>query len=199
LVLPKVLERPEKIERRIDKRERLIASASKLFHQGGYNQTSIADIADDAGVPLGNVYYYYKTKADIAKAVLEERKKSFENWYDELEKIPYPQDRLITMLSDVSKYKNMVVKYGCPVGSLCQELTKGDTSLPISKMADGLLKMQIKWASKQFREMKKKRPNELGLEWISSIHGTSLVANAMNDPKIIDDGIKRLKAWVKTL
>lgn len=197
--MPKVLERPEKTERRIDKRERLVSSAKKLFHEEGYNQTSIGDIADDSGVPLGNVYYYYKTKADIATAVLEERKKSFEHWFDELDKIPYPQDRLITMLSDVAKCKHKVVKYGCPVGSLCQELTKGGGSQPISKMADGLLKMQFKWASKQFREMGKKRPEELGLEWISSIHGTALVANAMNDPKIIDDGIKRLKAWVKTL
>jgi TetR/AcrR family transcriptional repressor of nem operon len=197
--MPKVLERPQKSDRRMDKRERLISSARKLFHQEGYNQTSIADIADDSGVPVGNVYYYYKTKADIATAVLEERKQSFEKWYEELEKIPYPQDRLITMLSDISQYKHLVVKYGCPVGSLCQELTKGEGGQPISKMADGLLKMQIKWATKQFREMGKKRPNELGLEWISSIHGTSLVANAMNDPKIIDDGIKRLKAWVKSL
>ncbi|MBT3413924.1 MAG: TetR/AcrR family transcriptional regulator, partial [Nitrospina sp.] len=45
-----------------DKREKLVQSAGKLFHQVGFNQTSIADIAEDSGVPLGNVHYYFKTK-----------------------------------------------------------------------------------------------------------------------------------------
>ena len=54
-----------------DKREKLVQSAGKLFHQVGFNQTSIADIAEDSGVPLGNVHYYFKTKADLISATLE--------------------------------------------------------------------------------------------------------------------------------
>jgi len=44
------------------KRTRLINTASKLAHEHGFNQTTLADIARDSGVPLGNVYYYFKTK-----------------------------------------------------------------------------------------------------------------------------------------
>jgi TetR/AcrR family transcriptional regulator, transcriptional repressor for nem operon len=39
------------------KREKLVDSAGKLFHQVGFNQTSLADIAEDSGVPLGNVHF----------------------------------------------------------------------------------------------------------------------------------------------
>ena len=180
-----------------DKREKLVDSARKLFHQAGYNQTSIADIADDSGVPLGNVYYYFKTKAEIVTAVLDDRKESFDKWFEELEKLPDPKDRLMAMLGDVLRIKHKVVKYGCPVGSLCQELSKD--AKPISKQADGLIKMQLKWVAAQFRQLGKKNSRELGLEWMSSIHGTSLVANAMNDPQVIEDGISRLKEWLRRL
>ena len=45
-----------------DKRARLIETAMKLAYQHGFRDTSLADIAEAAHVPLGNVYYYFKTK-----------------------------------------------------------------------------------------------------------------------------------------
>ena len=179
------------------KREKLVDSARKLFHRAGFNQTSIADIAEDSGVPLGNVYYYFKTKSDLVAAVLDDRKETFVSWFEELEKLPDPKDRLAAMLGDVESMKHKVAKYGCPVGSLCQELDK--EAPPISKQADGLIKMQLKWVTAQFRELGKRNAEELGLQFMSSIHGTSLVANAMRDPKVIDSGIRRLKSWLKEL
>ncbi|MBT3366648.1 MAG: TetR/AcrR family transcriptional regulator [Nitrospina sp.] len=180
-----------------DKREKLVESAGKLFHQVGFNQTSIADIAEHSGVPLGNVHYYFKTKADLVSEVLGHRKKSIESWFEELEKITNPKDRLIGMLGEMEEMKHKVVKYGCPVGSLCQELDK--ERMPVSKQADGLIKIQLKWVTGQFRQMGKKDAEELGLQWMSSIHGTALMANAMKDPKIIDSGIRRLKSWIRKL
>lgn len=180
-----------------DKREKLVQSAGKLFHQVGFNQTSIADIAEDSGVPLGNVHYYFKTKADLISAVLDHRRESLKSWYEELEKLPNPKARLVQMLTDMEAMKHKLAKYGCPVGSLCQELDK--ERMPVSKQADGLIKIQLKWVTGQFRQMGKKDAEELGLQWMSSIHGTALMANAMKDPKIIDSGIRRLKSWIRKL
>ena len=53
-----------------DKRSRLFEAAGDLFHRQGFNQTTLADIARSADVPLGNVYYYYKTKGQIGEAVV---------------------------------------------------------------------------------------------------------------------------------
>jgi len=41
--------------RRTDKRVRLIEAAKVLIHQQGFNLTTLADIAQEADVPLGNV------------------------------------------------------------------------------------------------------------------------------------------------
>ena len=54
-----------------DKRSRLIQTAAKLAYRHGFRTTSLADIAQAAEVPLGNVYYYFKTKDEIGEATLD--------------------------------------------------------------------------------------------------------------------------------
>ena len=53
------------------KRERLIAAARQTVYEQGIEKTTLADIAAAAGIPLGNVYYYFKTKNDLVQAVVE--------------------------------------------------------------------------------------------------------------------------------
>jgi AcrR family transcriptional regulator len=48
-----------------DKRTRLIETAMKLAYRNGFRETSLADIAQAAHVPVGNVYYYFKTKEEL--------------------------------------------------------------------------------------------------------------------------------------
>ncbi|PCJ94303.1 MAG: TetR family transcriptional regulator [Hyphomicrobiales bacterium] len=51
------------------KRQRLEDAAAQLFWIKGYAATSIADLAHEAAVPIGNVYYYFKSKAALADTV----------------------------------------------------------------------------------------------------------------------------------
>jgi len=53
------------------KRERLVASAGERLHRKGVVATTLADIAQAADVPVGNVYYYFRTKDDLVRAVIE--------------------------------------------------------------------------------------------------------------------------------
>src|SRR5690348_11217570 len=57
--------------RPLGKRERLVAAACQRIYEAGAEKTTLADIAAAAGVPLGNVYYYFKTKDAIVQAVIE--------------------------------------------------------------------------------------------------------------------------------
>ena len=56
--------------RKATKRERLIRAAAECFREGGLRATTIKIIAERANVPIGNVYYYFKTKEDFATAVV---------------------------------------------------------------------------------------------------------------------------------
>ena len=57
--------------RKPGKRERLVAGAREVIHQLGVEKTTIADIAQAAEVPAGNVYYYYKTKDELVAAAID--------------------------------------------------------------------------------------------------------------------------------
>lgn len=46
-------------------REAILASAYKLFKERGYNQTSMAAIAREAGTAVANIYVYFPTKMDL--------------------------------------------------------------------------------------------------------------------------------------
>ncbi len=48
-----------------DRKQKIIASAKSLFSEKGYAGTGLREIADRAGVSLGNIYNYFKNKEEI--------------------------------------------------------------------------------------------------------------------------------------
>ncbi|WP_350275482.1 helix-turn-helix domain-containing protein [Kribbella sp. HUAS MG21] len=55
------------------KRQLIIETAERLFAEHGYDATSTARIATEAGVPSGLVFYHFATKLDLLLAVVQER------------------------------------------------------------------------------------------------------------------------------
>jgi TetR/AcrR family transcriptional repressor of nem operon len=73
------------------KRDRLVAGARETIHRQGVEATTLADIAEASDVPLGNVYYYFKTKDELVAAAIDsyvqesrERLSWLERWIDSL-------------------------------------------------------------------------------------------------------------------
>ena len=53
-------------------RERLLESAKRLFSQRGYYATSVEDIVESAGLSKGAFYFYFKSKEELFKILVEE-------------------------------------------------------------------------------------------------------------------------------
>jgi len=53
-------------------RKAIIAAAVRLFAEKGYEQTSMEELAREAGVGKGTIYGYFSTKSEIFLAFLEE-------------------------------------------------------------------------------------------------------------------------------
>lgn len=53
----------------ISKRDLIMATAKSLFIEKGFRGTTIAGIADKAGIAKGSVYSYFSSKLDIVKAL----------------------------------------------------------------------------------------------------------------------------------
>ncbi|WP_372832237.1 TetR/AcrR family transcriptional regulator [Pontibacterium sp.] len=52
-------------------RELIIQVASEFFADKGFAATKTIDIANSAGLPKANIYYYFKTKQNLYRSVLE--------------------------------------------------------------------------------------------------------------------------------
>ncbi|WP_299203642.1 TetR/AcrR family transcriptional regulator [uncultured Amphritea sp.] len=52
-------------------RELIIQAASEIFAAQGYAATKTIDIAEHAGLPKANVYYYFKSKKNLYRSVIE--------------------------------------------------------------------------------------------------------------------------------
>lgn len=57
-------------KRSIDKKNRIIEAAQRVFNQNGYFGTNTAEIAKEAGLSVGSVYAYFEDKKDILLACL---------------------------------------------------------------------------------------------------------------------------------
>ena len=58
---------------RPDRRQAILLAAEKLFAQHGYHAVTIRQIAEEAGVPLALVGYYFGPKADLYQQIYRER------------------------------------------------------------------------------------------------------------------------------
>lgn len=56
-----------------DRREQIIDAAMRVFAQKGFVRATNRDVAREAGITTGLIYYYFENKESLLKAVLEER------------------------------------------------------------------------------------------------------------------------------
>src|ERR1700747_152485 len=105
-------------------RARLLQAAEKTTYRYGFGSASIADIAKEARIPLGNVYYYFKTKDEIGGAIVELRVSRFKKLLAELGKAGSPKEHLCAFVDIKIKNRGALARGGCPVGTLCSELQK---------------------------------------------------------------------------
>src|SRR3990170_8170880 len=81
-------------EKRPGKRQRLVESAGELLHKQGVERTTLAEIAHAADVPPGNVYYYFKTRDDLGRAVIDTRAERVQALLTSIERRSTPRARL---------------------------------------------------------------------------------------------------------
>lgn len=97
-------------------RAALVAAAARLFWQQGYDATSLSDIARASDVPLGNIYYYFRSKADFAMAVADIFVSETEMTLAEIEQeSDKPKERLSLLVARLARSLKSRVSHGCPI------------------------------------------------------------------------------------
>lgn len=181
-----------------DKRARVVDAAAKLVHERGFRHTSIADISEESGVPIGNLSYYFKTKDAIGDAVVERLACAYDALRESWEYTPDPRARLASFIQMTLRNRDVLARSGCPVGTLCAELSKDGG--PVAASATRVLAGLSRWLEAQFRLLGKGAASaDLANHLLSSIQGVSLLALAFHDPKLVEREARYLQRWVRDL
>ena len=179
------------------KRERLVASARDLVHRHGVERPTLAEIAEAADVPPGNVYYYFKTKDQLIEAVIESRETEVRELLESLNRRRSPAARLKGLARNWLEAKEMVATEGCPLGTLSVELNNHGKGLDCQ--AANLFSALLDWSEDQFREMGCRDPRDHALTLFSTVQGAALLSTAFRDPEILVSQVRRLERWIDSL
>lgn len=179
------------------KRERLIASAMELLHHEGLHKPTLSEIAVAADVPPGNVYYYFKTRDDLVRAVLEARAEQHRTAFAAIEDLDDPGVRLKNFLDFWATQRDMMARYGCPVAGLTLEL--GKIGGELGDQAAALLRMRLDWTRTQLDLAGVADARALAITMVAGMEGAAVLAQALRDPEVITRETDRLKDWVDSV
>jgi TetR/AcrR family transcriptional repressor of nem operon len=114
-----------------DMRQHIIDVARLLMTNKGYTAVGLAEVLSTAGVPKGSFYYYFKSKEEFGRALLEEYFSEYLGRVDALMARPGTgAERLLayfnywtqTQGTDLPEGKCLVVKLGAEVCDLSEDM-----------------------------------------------------------------------------
>lgn len=178
-------------------REHIVEVADMLFYRQGYEYTSFSDIADSVKISRGNFYHHFKTKDEILDAVIKFRLKStqkmLEMWESEGKT---PQDRIKSFIYILVTNWDKIRHYGCPVGTLCSELSKLNHAS--KSQAGEIFNLFRVWLRRQFASLgHNKEADKLAMHLLARSQGVATLANAMGDENFLKREVAEMCDWLE--
>ncbi|MEO7864347.1 MAG: TetR/AcrR family transcriptional regulator [Sphingomicrobium sp.] len=168
----------------LSQRERLTVAAARRFHKIGLRDSTIADVAHEAGIPTGNVYYHFRSKDALALAVLDYWHARTSAARSEIEAGHRGgAARIAAFLAQARRNAVTYVDLGCPLAALVRDFqgVRSETE----SLAGDLLKRQIQWLSAQFRDsgLAKREASREAVAMLVRIQGGIGLAYALKSKK----------------
>ncbi len=169
--------------------------ADRLFYERGFEATSFADIAKHVGLSRGNFYYHFKTKDEILAAVIALRLARTLAMLDAWG--PEPATRIRRFVQILMTNQAKIMAYGCPVGTLCNELAK--LNHPAKSDAVQIFSAFRQWLARQFALLGRSRDADaLALHLLMRSQGIATLATAFGDEDFIRREIADIEAWLQS-
>jgi TetR/AcrR family transcriptional regulator, transcriptional repressor for nem operon len=177
----------------------IVEAARDLFYHQGYGATSYADIAKQTGLGKGNIHYYFNSKDDLLKAVVEQRIASIRALLEEWSldcSTPYDcLDRFIDMVENSAKDLS---RYRCPMGTLNDELGKNNQEL--QKTARDMFDLFLRWLEARVRAlMQSKQAKEHAEHLMVMAQGVSVITHSYRDPELVRKQVKVMHRWLASI
>ena len=177
-------------------REQIVDTANRLFYEHGYESTSFASIAEAVGISRGNFYYHFRTKDEILEAVIQARlagtREMLACWHTSA---ATPLERIRRFIGIVIRNREDIENYGCPVGTLTNELAK--LGHPARAQAVGIFELFRTWLRDQFEALGRSADaDDLALHMLMFSQGVATLSNALGERDYVQREVDRLDAWL---
>ncbi|GAB3925008.1 TetR/AcrR family transcriptional regulator [Larkinella terrae] len=111
-------------------KDRIVAVASRLFYQQGYNLTGINQIIDEAEIARASLYNHFDSKTALLLAYLERAER---NWFAQLEAflapIADPKQKLLALFDQRVKRQQESGFGGCQFIKISAEVSRDETDV----------------------------------------------------------------------
>lgn len=88
-----------KIEEQAARRSQILGAAMASFAKNGFHQTTMATIAGVAGISVGSVYNYFKSKEDVIAALVAEERADTRRFFTEASEAMPIQELLASLVA----------------------------------------------------------------------------------------------------
>jgi AcrR family transcriptional regulator len=184
--------------RNLEIRAQLVQAAAQAIHRQGFHRTTLADIAREANFPLGNLYYYFKTKEDLCAAILDMYRSTLQARFVQWERLKTPRARIDAFVDMITAMADVAARSGCPFGTLASELSKERAE--IAQASAGLFRAALEWLEGQFRAAGSGSASKGHAAHVVSVwQGSLFLAHTFGDPAYATNQARQLKQWVKEL
>ena len=182
----------------VGKRDRLVEGARQLFYQQGVERTTLAEVAAQTDIAVGNMYYYFKTKDELLEAVVHAHTIDREALLARLERRRTPRARLKGLIEELDGTRSLIADYGCPVGTLSSEMNKRIGTHPSAGSRE-LLGSIVDWTEQQFHQMGRSDARDLAVNLIATYEGATILTHSLRDPNLLHRQSQRLRHWIDEL
>lgn len=175
-------------------RQSIVAAAAELFWSEGFTATSLTQIANAAGVPPGNLFYYFRTKAELAEAVASIFVTETEDMLRSIdEEAAEPRQRLALLVQRLSRSLRSRVAHGCPI-ALCVRDFRNDAP-QASERAATAFHLLIAFVARELGRTGL-RPSIALIQARAALaewQGSIMLAHALKDAAVLSEGFRRME------
>ena len=144
-------------------------------------------------------FYYFKTKSDLAEAVIDAWCQRLASYLTVFEALTDPWQRLVGFVEQAQALSSMYVTLGCPLAALVRDLRNESEALKVQVAR--IYAVQSQWLEVQFQlcGFTPKEAESHGRFLIAGLQGSILLAYAQADDSWIVSEIERLTSWIQVL
>jgi TetR/AcrR family transcriptional regulator, transcriptional repressor for nem operon len=188
-------------------RDKLLDAAEGLMLHKGFAATGVEEICRGARLSKGSFFHYFRSKDDLAIAVIERYGAARLEWMKAAgyrEKVD-PRDRVFAYLEMmVAGASDPFVANGCLIGNLGQELSRAKPLVRhviaerFEKWTD-LLEADLAEAKRLYVPFAKWSPRTVARQIISLFEGSLILVKATGDPAVLRDNAAHFGSYLRVL